>query len=154
MPRDKSRNLAYRRRNAKPGRQAVTLRTLFCMLLLAGCAAPAPEIGSAEPRDGLAAELADRTAGPAQRCVSSHDLRGSRLVRASEAILFEARGDILYVNQPRGGCPGLSDDLALSTRTTTGRLCEGDVVEAFDASSGIGHGACSLGPFTPYRKAP
>ena len=132
----------------------MTNRTAFALILaLAGCAAERPAREAAAPAaDELAAALAGRAAGETTSCVGTHDLRGSHAVGGGEAILFEARGSTLYVNRPRGGCTGLREDLAIRTSTQSGRLCEGDVVHAFDALSGVAHGSCSLGPFTAYRR--
>jgi hypothetical protein len=38
------------------------------------------------------------------------------------------------------------------TRTTSTRLCEGDIATVVDPVSGIFHGSCALGAFTPYRR--
>jgi hypothetical protein len=127
----------------------MTMRILSAFLLLAGCAAqPGPERSAAAD---AAAAFTGRTAGPDLGCVSTHELRGSRPLAGGAGILFEGRGGPVYLNRPAGGCPGLSEDLALSSSTQAGRLCAGDVVQAFDRASGISHASCTLGPFTPYR---
>lgn len=60
---------------------------------------------------------------------------------------------MVYVKRPTGGCPGLDFGRALSTRNTSSTLCRGDVVTVFDPISGTQYGGCSLGHFTPYRRA-
>ena len=129
----------------------MTIRVLAALFLVAGCVAQPPRHQSASTGDAAAA-LEGRTAGADLGCVSTHELRGSRPLAQGEGILFEARGDLVYVNRPPGGCPGLSEDAALSTATPAGRLCAGDVVQAFDRSSGVPSGSCTLGRFTPYRR--
>jgi hypothetical protein len=119
---------------------------------LAGCAAPPPVREAAEPPAGeVAAALAGRTAAGTTSCVGSQDLRGSHSLGGGEAILFETRGRLVYVNRPRGGCAGLRPDLAIRTSSQSARLCEGDVIQGFDALTGVAHASCSLGAFTAYR---
>ena len=122
------------------------------VLAIAGCTAE-EEVGStaAAPSPALAAELAGRTAGDPVPCVSQRDLRGNRSA-SDGAILFEGPGDIVYVNRPPGGCPTLNSGRTLVTRTTSSRLCRGDIVTVVDPVSGIEFGACGLGDFVPYRR--
>ena len=129
----------------------MTIRAATALFLLAGCAAQAgPERSGGA--GGAATALEGRTADAELGCVSTHDLRGSRVLPEAGAIMFEGRDGVVYLNRPRGGCPGLSEDLALATSTPAGRLCAGDVVQAFDRASGVSHGSCTLGRFTPYRR--
>jgi len=129
----------------------MAIRAVAALLLIAGCAAQQGSGRSAAAGDA-AATIEGRTAGTDLGCVSTHELRGSRPLARGAGILFEGRGDVVYLNRPSGGCPGLSEDVALSTSTPAGRLCAGDVVHAFDRASGVAHGSCTLGPFTPYRQ--
>ena len=70
-------------------------------------------------------------------------------------ILFNGRtNDVVYVNRPAGGCSDLEFGRAIKTQTPTTRLCRGDIVTVFDPVSGMDYGGCSLGEFTPYRRAP
>jgi hypothetical protein len=129
---------------------------LACLLLAfttaactAGAGAP-PEAMSAEAQSRLSEELAGYTAGSPISCVSQRDLRGNRSV--GDALLFEGRGKVVYVNRPAGGCPELRFNRALRTRTPSPQLCRGDIATVFDPISGIDHGSCGLGDFVPYRK--
>jgi hypothetical protein len=117
----------------------------------AGCMAQGPVEPSAEARTRLAEELSGRVAGQTVNCVSSRELGGNRSV-GQDVILFDGPGSLIYVNRPRGGCPGVNFGRALRIRTSGTRLCEGDLAHVFDPVSGIEHGACSLGGFTPYRR--
>ena len=124
--------------------------------LTAGCTAAAteaPEEMSATARTRLADELRGYTAGPTVPCVSQRDLGGNRSV-GEEAIIFEGRGRTIYVNRPPAGCPELTFNRALITRTPSGRLCRGDIASVFDPTSGVEYGSCGLGDFTEYRRAP
>jgi hypothetical protein len=116
-------------------------------------ASGAPEEMSATAQTRLAEELRGYTAGPTLSCVSQRDLRGNRSV-GEEAIIFEGRGRTIYVNRPPAGCPELSFNRALITRTPSTRLCRGDIATVFDPTSSIEYGSCGLGDFTEYRKMP
>lgn len=125
---------------------------LLLLIVVAGCAAEPAGLAVEQSASSLVDQLRGRTAGAPQDCVSVSDLRRTRLPNGGGSLLFEARGNLVYVNSPSGGCPGVRRDLSVSTRTPSGRLCEGDIVQFFDATSGINHGGCSLGKFTPYRR--
>ena len=100
----------------------------------------------------LAAELRGyEQTGPAESCVSLREIRGNHSV-GERAIVFEGRGDRVWVNRPRAGCPDLRHTRALRTETTTSQLCRGDIATIFDPTTGMEFGACGLGEFTPYRR--
>lgn len=68
-------------------------------------------------------------------------------------ILFRDGGTV-YVQNPRGGCPGIgSGRNTLVTRLWgSSQLCDGDISQLVDLSTGSSGGACVLSPFVPYRK--
>ena len=70
-----------------------------------------------------------------------------------EPILFRD-GRTVYLQKPRGGCPGLgAAAYTLVTRPFgTTELCDGDISHTVDLVSGIQGGACVFGPFVPYTK--
>jgi hypothetical protein len=106
----------------------------------------------AEDEARLAAALSGMTAGPAQDCVTEHDL-GSNESYGSRTILFHGpTDDVVYVNRLAAACPGLDSGLALEVRTPAVRLCRGDIATVFDPVSGSEFGGCSLGKFTPYHR--
>ena len=101
----------------------------------------------------LVEELRGRVqAGPTVSCVPQRDLRGNRSV-GEGAIIFDGPGNLIYVNRPPAGCPDMRFGRALITRTTSSRLCAGDIVTVADLTSGSEYGGCGLGEFTPYRRA-
>jgi len=119
---------------------------------LAACAENRPMEMSANDEARLASELRDyEQSGPAVSCVSQRDLEGNRSV-GEGAIVFEARGNGVYVNRPRGGCPELQRGRGLQTRTPITRLCAGDIARVIDFSTGMEYGSCGLGDFTPYKR--
>ena len=128
--------------------------------LLGGCAydrgpeaAARAEAEMAEDAANLEQALAGRVAEDPQSCVSARDL-GSNKSYGEGAILFRGRtNSVVYVNRPPAGCPDLSFGRALKVRTTSTRLCRGDIINVFDPVSGVEYGSCGLGDFTPYRRA-
>ncbi|MDQ4087538.1 MAG: hypothetical protein M3177_05960 [Pseudomonadota bacterium] len=120
--------------------------------LAAGCTMEEPVEIAHENDPRMAEALAGRTAGPPQACVEMRRVRSSRSI-GDDAILFEgSTSDIVYVNRPAGGCPGLQMGRSIRTRTTATSLCRGDIVTPFDPVSGAEHGGCGLGDFIPYRR--
>jgi hypothetical protein len=130
-------------------KQVVTLG-LACLAL--GCAPAEPIESSAEAQADVAEALAGRIAGPPVQCVELRDLRGNRSLD-DDSILFEGRGDTVYVNRPPGGCASLRNGRALRTMTNMSRLCRGDIVTVFDTLSGTEYAGCGLGEFVPYRRS-
>jgi len=137
-----------------------TIVMLCAAILVAGCthsgrpeASAGAQTQAAEHEADLTAALSGRIAGPPQDCVTQADLGGNKSY-GRDVILFSGRtGDVVYVNRPTVGCPGLDSGRALKTQTTMTQLCRGDIVTVFDPVSGVEFGSCSLGEFTPYRRA-
>jgi hypothetical protein len=134
------------------------LIVLLAAIFAAGCAhnggpEASAQAQAAEDEAGLAAALSGRTAGPTQDCVDQRDLGGNKSYGKGVIVFGGPTDDVVYVNRPQAGCPDLDSGRALRTRATMARLCRGDIVAVFDPISGIEYGSCSLGEFTPYRRA-
>jgi hypothetical protein len=125
---------------------------LSLLPLMAGCMEQRPMEMSARAQTELAAALEGRSAGAPQSCVPSRDLRGNRSAGEGAIIFDSPSRNLIYVNRPAGGCPELRMGDALKTRTTSTRLCAGDIVQVFDPVTGFSSGSCGLGDFTPYRR--
>ena len=106
---------------------------------------------TADAQARLDEALAGRTAEAPVACVQRRDLRGNRAID-ERTILFEGTGNLVFVNRTRNACAGVRPWHALRMRTLGTSLCENDLVVAFDPTSGIEYGGCSLGEFTPYRR--
>ncbi|MDQ8756993.1 hypothetical protein RCO27_12215 [Sphingosinicella sp. LHD-64] len=106
----------------------------------------------ADPERRLATALEGRVAEPPVACVMSRQLRGNTPIDES-TILFQGIGGRVYVNRTRNACAGLRSWHALRSRRLGTSLCEGDLVVAFDPTSGVERGGCTLGEFEPYRRA-
>ncbi|MGF1550555.1 MAG: hypothetical protein ACFBQW_08535 [Sphingomonadaceae bacterium] len=117
----------------------------------AGCVADAERSAELTPEGEaeLAAALAGKVAQEPRSCVSLRDLRGNKSI-ADRYILFEGRGDEVYLSRASGGCD-ISPWEAIEVRTTGTQLCEGEAVRVFDPRTGMFAGSCILGEFTPYR---
>lgn len=117
-------------------------------LLASGSTAQQGQPSASEQK--LANALAGRTAGPPVDCINE---RSRMQVIDDWTILFRDRG-VVYVQQPRGGCHGLSNSMSLIRDSFgTTRICRGDINQIVDVRTGFGTGACTYDNFVPYRKA-
>ena len=109
----------------------------------------AQQSSNAEATQKLANALAGRTAGRPVDCINE---RSKMQIVDDGTILFRDRG-IVYVQQPRGGCHGLSNGMSLIRESfATTRICSGDINQIIDVRTGFGTGACTYSEFVPYRK--
>jgi len=70
-------------------------------------------------------------------------------------ILYTEGGrSTVYVQNPRGGCPGLSNGARtlVARQVGTSQMCDGDINEMIDLQSRTSGGACVFGPFVPYTR--
>ncbi|HEX8380918.1 MAG TPA: hypothetical protein VF619_10265 [Allosphingosinicella sp.] len=127
---------------------------LASVCLAAGCAADTDEGMDMAANDE--ADLSRQLRGyepdgaPVQ-CVNMRDLQGNKSA-GETAIVFSGTGGRKWVNRPANGCPDLGFGRALKTRTTTNRLCRGDIATVFDPVSRAEFGGCGLADFQPYRR--
>jgi len=132
-----------------PGKPAA----IIALLALPGCAAtPAEQRRSPAAQRELARALEGRAAGPAVRCIRNFPTSEMQVVD-DFAILFRD-GRTIYLQQPRGGCPGIGNhSRTLVTRPFgVNQLCDGDINHLVDFSTGMQGGACVFGPFVPYTR--
>ncbi|HEY0627932.1 MAG TPA: DUF6491 family protein [Sphingomicrobium sp.] len=132
---------------------AQALTALVAGAVLGGCTtAPTQEVRSPRAQRDLAEALAGRTPGPPVRCIPNFKADQMQVID-DHTILFR-EGRTVYVQNPRGGCPGLgSGSRTLVTRQFgTSQLCDGDLNHTVDLVSGIQGGACVFGPFVPYTR--
>jgi hypothetical protein len=127
-------------------------------LLLVGCAA-SPEAENrrlameADIDEILSYELDPEEFGEPQRCLSENQYRNYRPL-GDRHLLFEGRGDKLWINTLRSRCPDLRHgDFLVVKSFSPRRLCESDrfeLAEWFRMSTGA---TCSLGKFKPVALA-
>ena len=96
--------------------------------------------------------LAGKQPGPPVSCIPHSQIRATYYV-GGKTILYKVSNNLVYRNDPPGGCPGLNSNLALETRNPTGMLCSGEIAQVKDYSQGYSPGGCALGEFVPYRTA-
>ncbi len=100
----------------------------------------------------LAHELDGKIAGKPQNCLMNTSADSP--IRVSDSILlYRQSGNLVYKNDLRYSCHGLSrDDDIMVTETFGGQLCSGDHFYLVDRMSGFRGPTCVLGEFVPYRK--
>jgi hypothetical protein len=116
------------------------------LAILAGCAAPQP--GAPQ---GVAEELAGRTAGAPQRCVQIVRDQGLRVSETDRHTLIYGGGSTVFANRLGPGC-GFARNDVLVLEPVGSSYCRGDIVRSFDAQSRIPGPSCILGDFTPYTR--
>lgn len=133
------------------------------MLALGGCAATEQQAEQQAAREEtleqiLSQPLDAEEYGTPRRCVSSFVSRDFQPL-GEQHLLFEGRGDQLWLNELRGRCPGLRHAQALAFDSRGSQICELDrfkVADVFqwsrfqrwpwDWMDGI---PCTLGKFQP-----
>ena len=121
--------------------------------VLAACtSAPAEQTRSPRQAKELADALAGRVAGPPQRCISNFPTTQVQVID-DWTILYD-EGSTIYVQNPRGRCPGIGNGsrTLVARQVGTSQMCDGDINQAVDLQTGIGGAPCVFGPFIPYTK--
>jgi hypothetical protein len=124
------------------------MRASFLALLLFGCAATAPHGVSREQSD-LSSDLAGRSAGQPQICVST--VRSQNLRIVDPQTLVYGHGRTIWVNRLRDPCPGLRPFDTLIVEVRGAQYCRGDLVRGLTPGTTIPGPMCPLGDFIPYR---
>lgn len=122
-------------------------------VLLAACStAPAQQSRSPQAAKELADALAGRVAGPPQRCISTY--RTTKIQPIDDFTILYDQGSTIYVQNPRGGCPGIGSgsDILVTRQIGTAQLCDGEIARTVDLTSRVERGGCVFGPFRPYTK--
>ena len=120
-------------------------RVPLSLLLLALAAGPAlaEEAAATDAKDRAESKMPEG----AQRCVSLHAIRNTRVIDGS-TIVFEMGGHKALVNRLPRTCPGLAFEKRFAYKTSLSQLCNTDVITVITS---IGRGAsCGLGFFEPW----
>lgn len=133
-------------------RIALALALTVGLLTSACSTTPAQQVQSPRAQRELADALAGRTQGAPLRCIPSY--RADQMQVIDDNTILFRDGRTVYVQKPRGGCPGLASGgrTLVSRKFGTSDSCDGDINHLVDLSSGIGGGSCVYGPFVPYTK--
>jgi len=128
------------------------LAMVAAMVLTAfGCAgkaekkAPPPSVESI-----LASTLTESDYGKPERCVQISDYQKIRVLD-KQHLLFEGRGDKVWLNKLRSECPGLRKNAVLRLDLLSSRVCNLDSVTSIEVRRFYVDklsATCSLGPFT------
>lgn len=102
--------------------------------------------------DKLDKALAGMTPGEKTSCISRFPSSNLTVI-SNSVLLYRVNSRLIYRNDLIGSCSGLSRGDTLITQSFGSQLCRGDMARSADLNVGIPTGACSLGDFTPYRKA-
>lgn len=132
------------------GRMALALAAAGATLIGAAAFA-SPDHVTEDAAKVEALWLGDKTPGKPRNCIMASQIRGSRSI-GERTILYRVSGNLIYRNDPPGGCPGLREETALILQTPQNQLCKGDVMIVQDLRTGFAGGGCALGAFVPYTK--
>lgn len=131
-------------------------KSILCLpaaTLLAGCATgPTEYTRSPDAQQELDKALAGRVAGKPVNCIPNY--RASDMQIIDDWTLLFKNGSTIYLQNPRGGCPGIEShrNVLVTVLRGTTQLCSGDINHLLDPVSGIGGGACVFSQFVPYTK--
>jgi hypothetical protein len=122
------------------------------LLLTAALAMTGPAaIATARAPDSPDKELAGRTPGKPESCISQRQIDDSQLYPDGR-ILYRMRGGPDYLNNAGQGCATNAINPTMVTSTPSTQLCRGDILRVVDATSGMFYGSCGLNDFVPYPK--
>lgn len=121
--------------------------------ILTSCATQPPSPTEiAESQAALQKLIGGKIAGQPITCLPHY--RADDMVRIDDSTVAFRQGSTVYVNHLKGECSHLKDSFyALVTHGSRIGLCNGDIAQVRDVSTGTIVGGCALGDFTPYSKA-
>lgn len=121
-------------------------------LLTACTTAPAEMTRSPQAQKELAEALSGRVAGPPMTCLPNYRADNMQIID-DWTILFRD-GRTIYVQNPRGGCPGIGSrrNILVTRLWGTSQLCSGDISHLVDPATGMQGGACVFSEFVPYTR--
>jgi len=133
-------------------KSTATLLAASGLTLLTCASAPDQITHSPKAQKELAQALAGRTPGRAVTCIRNYPANHMKIVD-DWTILFR-QGQTVYVQNPRGGCPGIGTpgNVLITRSVGTNSTCSGDIGNIVHLPSGNGRGSCIFGPFVPYTK--
>lgn len=131
---------------------------LLAVAMLTGCAGsgPSPEQQAAQAKAQetldqiLAAPLSSEEYSKTERCISTFEY-DTMEVLDDQHVIFEGRGDRVWLNTLRNRCIGLRRDSVPVIRLRDSQLCDLDTFQARDSMLGVWtrtSATCSLGTFS------
>lgn len=121
-------------------------------LALGATAAIGQAGGQVFPRDLKLMDrwLAGKAPGEPVDCIQHRQIQATYYV-GDKTILYRVSKNLVYRNDPVGGCPGLHSGSALISQTSMSQLCRGDIQFVKDFGINVPGGSCALNQFVPYR---
>lgn len=130
-----------------------TLPLMIVGSMLVGCAGlgeQAPRSERAQTR--LTRALEGKVAGEPRRCLPRYRSVDQEIVDRN-TILYRQGRDLVFRNDPVGGCNGLDRTRTLLiTPVNGGEYCSGDIVRILDQQTGLNVGSCAFSDFVPYHR--
>jgi hypothetical protein len=91
--------------------------------------------------------------GPPVSCISSHNIRETR-VRDDSTIDFYMNGGKVYRNKLPNSCPQLGFEERFGYETSIDQLCSVDIIHVLYSGPPMQGASCGLGQFQPITGAP
>src|SRR5690242_6314813 len=113
---------------------------VHAVLAAALTAAPAAAVQRA-PDEQLAKLLEGRVAGKPVSCINLGRLNSNSVIIPRTAIAYR-QGASWFVNRFHDDCQQLNDDTIVVTRTSSARLCRGDLADLMRRPANIPSGTC------------
>jgi hypothetical protein len=135
--------------------RSLVLSLSVAALALNGCAlTPAETARAADERAATQANLGKALAGlaPAETRDCLDQYQSSSLKAYGSTLVYRVSSKLSYVNETGGGCEGVERGDILVTKSTSGRLCRGDIGTTVQPGSRMPSGSCALGSFVTWRK--
>ncbi|MBA3666869.1 MAG: hypothetical protein H0W65_04005 [Sphingomonas sp.] len=132
---------------------ALTMFVAGAAVLMASCStAPIQEARSLKAERELAEALTGRSQRAPVRCLPSY--RTNQMEIVDDNTILYRDGRTVYVQHPRGGCPGIGfgNYTLVTHHFGSNESCEGDISHVVDLRTGMGGGSCVFGPFIPFTK--
>ena len=123
---------------------------LLPLLPLAACSGLGEEpMRTPRAETRLTEALAGKVIGEPRRCLPRY-VRNDQQIVDRNTILYRNGRDLVYRNDPAGGCGGLDPTRTLVINTLNGEYCRGDIIRIVDQTSGAFVGSCAFSDFIPY----
>jgi hypothetical protein len=120
------------------------------LLVAAAVVGCAPQESAPGFKDTFAQEVAGRTPGQGQRCISPLGKENIRIVNP-QTVAY-GFGRTIYVNRLRAPCSSLEPNNTTIIESHGGQYCSGDHVRGLEPGAAIPGPVCFLGDWTPYRR--
>ena len=118
------------------------------LVLTGSCMTPPPPSGTVHPRHSLV----DLVAGPPVQCVARMPREALLVIDDGRALSYRY-GTTVYRTQIQSECPRLRPQSTISVNTIGDRYCSGDRISVIEPGARLPGHICTIGPFTPYRRA-